>query len=95
MKTQEAIARLQQLQPNTVLNGRCPWKGDVRVSRLWCPCHAGRWVRLLVSSNESNDVVLNCEGGCTQEEVEMFIFDAGPLRHNWRPRLDDPIEYSM
>ncbi len=95
MHASEAVARIQQLSPNTVLNGRCPWKGDTRVSRLWCPCHAGRWVRLLVSSDKSNDVVLNCEAGCTQEDVEMFIFGAGTRRHSWRQHTEDPIEYSM
>lgn len=98
MQMLEAIARLRDLAPNTALNSRCPWKGDKRVTRLWCPCpvHERAWVRLLVGSNELGEAQMQCAAGCAQEEVEMAIFDAGARRQNWRQRpLDDRVEYLM
>lgn len=95
MTTIDAMQRLERLAPNTLLNSRCPWKGDKRTTRMWCPCHAGAWVRLLVRS-ERGDVVLMCEGGCSQGDIELFIFDAGAPRQNgrWRPR-PEPTDYPM
>jgi hypothetical protein len=85
MKVSEALNRLARIRPHTGLSDIRLVSGSLgRSFRAWCPLHAGDERVSLSVRWESNNLVLECDAGCSQESIETYIarFGAGARRQS-------------